>query len=207
MGRQLDDWQGFEEIYRETSLQVLRYLRRRLPAEEAEDALSEVYLTAWRRRTELRGEALPWLYGIARLVVANAVRSAGRSYRLRELMRDTVEDRPGRAAEEGAVDRIAASEAMEALSDTDREALMLVVWDGLNVRQAARAAGCGIAAFSVRLHRARRRLERLLDESVGGRGEEEGTGVDEQGRGAGEAAARGVRSGGRGGPGAGAHDD
>lgn len=205
MGRRLDNWQGFEEIYRETALPVLRYLRRRLPAEEAEDALSEVYLTAWRRRTDLRGEALPWLYGIARLVVANAVRSAGRSYRLLELMRATADDSPHPAAEEGAVGRIAAAEAMDRLSEPDREALVLVAWDGMSVRQAAQVAGCGVAAFSVRLHRARKRLERLLDE---------GSGMDEKGRskdvgerrGEGTTAALGDRSGGRSAPGAGAHD-
>ncbi|MFE9171124.1 RNA polymerase sigma factor [Streptomyces kebangsaanensis] len=204
MGRRLDDWQGFEEVYRETSLPVLRYLRRRLPAEEAEDALSEVYLTAWRRRHDLQGDALPWLYGIARLVVSNAVRSAGRSYRLVELMQATVDGRPGPAAEERAVDRIAAAEAMDRLSEADREALVLVAWDGMDVRQAAQVAGCGAAAFSVRLHRARKRLETLLGE--GGRGEKGKAKGDGPGRGAGKAVAFGVRSGGRGGPGAGADD-
>lgn len=205
MGGRLDDWRGFEEVYRDTSLSVLRFLRRRLPAEVAEDALSEVYLTAWRRRHDLHGDALPWLYGIARLVVSNAVRSAGRSYRLRELMQATADDRPGPAAEEGAMNRIAAAEAMDRLSEADREALVLVAWDGLSIRQAAQVAGCGAAAFSVRLHRARKRLEALLGE--GGRGERGEARGEAQGRGSGKAVALGVRSGGRGGPGAGADAD
>ncbi|MBB1246085.1 sigma-70 family RNA polymerase sigma factor, partial [Streptomyces durbertensis] len=214
VGGRLDDWQAFEEVYQETSLAVLRYLRRRLPAGEAEDALSEVYLTAWRRRHDLRGEALPWLYGIARLVVSNAVRSAGRAYRLSELIQLNADGRPGTAAEESAVGRLAAADAMDRLSETDREALVLVAWDGLSARQAARVVGCGTATFSVRLHRARKRLEALLGEDncggedFAGRGEggEHRKGEvdgDGSGRGANKAVALGERSGGRGGPGAG----
>ncbi len=39
---------------------------------------------------------------------------------------------------------------------------MLVAWEGLDPGAAARASGCTRAAFAVRLHRARRRLERAL---------------------------------------------
>jgi RNA polymerase sigma-70 factor (ECF subfamily) len=48
------------------------------------------------------------------------------------------------------------------LPERDREALLLVTWEDLPVRMAARAAGCSPAAFAVRLHRARRRLAALL---------------------------------------------
>ncbi|MFI2210793.1 RNA polymerase sigma factor [Streptomyces sp. NPDC020141] len=215
----MDDWRGFESVYRETSLPVLRFLRRRVPAELAEDALSEVYLTAWRRRGELRGEPLPFLYGIAKLVAANALRAAGRSWRLRELMAAEAETGDGHrpAAEQSAVDRISAAEALDRLPERDREALVLVAWDGLGVRQAAKVAGCGTAAFSVRLHRARRRLERLLDDDTaqdtgtgtGTKNANTGTGTgagrgagDERGHDSGEGAAVGARSGRRGGDGA-----
>lgn len=45
-----------------------------------------------------------------------------------------------------------------ALSVREREALLLVAWEGLEPGRAARAAGCTPAAFRVRLHRARRRV-------------------------------------------------
>ncbi|MEV6649907.1 sigma factor [Streptomyces sp. NPDC051219] len=111
----MDEWSRFETVYRDTCVPVLRFLRRRLPHEAAEDALSEVYLTAWRRRAEVRGEPLPWLYGIARLVVANTVRSTGRRYRLRELMLAAGDDRPAPAAEQSAVDRL----GTQSVPDTD----------------------------------------------------------------------------------------
>jgi RNA polymerase sigma-70 factor, ECF subfamily len=42
--------------------------------------------------------------------------------------------------------------------------LALVAWEELPVADAARALGCSAPVFSVRLHRARRRLERLLNQ-------------------------------------------
>ncbi|MDH2387805.1 sigma-70 family RNA polymerase sigma factor [Streptomyces sp. HNM0663] len=200
----MDDWAGFEAVYRDTSVSVLRYLRRRLPRDQAEDALSEVYLTAWRRRAEVRGEPLPWLYGIARMTVANSVRAAGRSVRLHELMVASADERLAAAAEHSALDRMAAAEALDRLPEPAREALLLVAWEGLDVRQAARVMGCSRAAFSVRLHRARKLLDRALAESATDEvGEEEREeekeegAADGTGRGKGAGAAVGSRSGGR----------
>jgi RNA polymerase sigma-70 factor (ECF subfamily) len=48
--------------------------------------------------------------------------------------------------------------ALSRLSETSREALMLVAWHGLTPARAARAAGCSRGTFAVRLHRARARL-------------------------------------------------
>ena len=52
--------------------------------------------------------------------------------------------------------------AQASLGTRNREALMLVAWDGLEHRDAARVMGCGTGAFTVRVHRARRRLARTL---------------------------------------------
>jgi RNA polymerase sigma-70 factor (ECF subfamily) len=57
------------------------------------------------------------------------------------------------------------SRAWELLSDRDREVLALVAWEELSVAEAAAALGCSPPVFSVRLHRARRRLARLLTAS------------------------------------------
>jgi RNA polymerase sigma-70 factor (ECF subfamily) len=55
-------------------------------------------------------------------------------------------------------------ETWAALSDGDREVLALIAWEQLRVRDATRVLGITPAVFSVRLHRARKRLERLLAE-------------------------------------------
>jgi predicted DNA-binding protein (UPF0251 family) len=50
------------------------------------------------------------------------------------------------------------AQALATLSTEDREALMLIAWEGLDHRRAAVVMGCSARAFSMRLHRARRRL-------------------------------------------------
>jgi RNA polymerase sigma-70 factor (ECF subfamily) len=55
------------------------------------------------------------------------------------------------------------------LSERDREALMLVAWDGLEHREAAIVMGCSTGALTVRVHRARRRLARELADAEPGR--------------------------------------
>ena len=43
-----------------------------------------MFLVAWRRRDELPGEPLPWLYGVARKVLANHRRGGARREALAE---------------------------------------------------------------------------------------------------------------------------
>ncbi|MGQ0680336.1 MAG: RNA polymerase sigma factor [Actinomycetota bacterium] len=49
-------------------------------------------------------------------------------------------------------------EVLQTLSAPDREALLLVAWDGLKIKDAAAVMGFTTAAFSVRLHRVRKRF-------------------------------------------------
>jgi RNA polymerase sigma-70 factor (ECF subfamily) len=138
---------------------VSRYAARRVAPEAVQDVVSETFLVAWRRYDELNGEPLPWLLGIARRVAANQRRAGARRSALLERLR-------GAAACEGRGDlppgdrQLAAAWAQ--LGERDREALMLVAWDGLGHRDAARVLGCSTSAFTVRVHRARSRLARLL---------------------------------------------
>jgi RNA polymerase sigma-70 factor, ECF subfamily len=155
----MDDPGRFEEVYRRTYVPVLRFLRRRLPPGAAEDAAAEVFLAAWRNRHELRGGELPWLYGIARRVAANAVRARDRADRLDDRIRADHEAGAEPAAEEEVLRRLGAWGVLDRLPEREQEVLLLVAWDGLGVRDAARVMGCGVGAFKVRLHRARRLLE------------------------------------------------
>ena len=52
--------------------------------------------------------------------------------------------------------------AFAGLSESEREVLRLVAWEGLSTRDAAHAFGCSSGAFRVRLHRARRKLAKHL---------------------------------------------
>ena len=106
-------------------------------------------------------DALPWLYGVARRVLANERRSADRRTALEERVANSTVTGGGDAA-----DRLGDAElmrtALAGLSENHREALTLVAWHGLTGARAARAAGCSPATFAVRLHRARGKLAAQL---------------------------------------------
>jgi RNA polymerase sigma-70 factor, ECF subfamily len=154
----------FEELFREHYGAVRGYALRRIPGDLAQDVVSETFLVAWRRLDDVPADALPWLYGVARRVVANQRRAADRSTALERRVAATaaaiaVSNDLGENLGEGEIVRA----ALGRLSDRDREALILVAWHGLSAARAARAAGCTRAAFAVRLHRARARLAAALD--------------------------------------------
>ncbi len=72
--RQNTPEQRFDQLYRETSDDVLGYLLRRVAdgEEDAADALAETYAAAWRKLDTLpEGDrARLWLFGAARNEVA-----------------------------------------------------------------------------------------------------------------------------------------
>ncbi|WP_217637294.1 RNA polymerase sigma factor [Geodermatophilus telluris] len=158
-----------EEAYRELGTAVLGYaLRRAASREDALDVVAETFATAWRRRDDLPDaddEVRPWLFGIARLCLANATRSTLRSGRLGERLAaamageavpDPAEVHAGRA------DRQRVRAALEELSAEDRELVTLVAWEGPTPAQAATALGVAPGTARVRLHRARTRLRAVL---------------------------------------------
>jgi RNA polymerase sigma-70 factor (ECF subfamily) len=152
----------FDRIYADTYAPIRAYARRRCDPEVAQDIVAETFLVAWRRLDEVPEDALPWLYGVARRAIANARRGSRRAAALAE--RAAANLAPAEARD--IADRLGEDElirgALTALPDVDREAVMLVAWEGLGPADAARAAGCSRPAFAVRLHRARKRLAAAL---------------------------------------------
>lgn len=155
---------------------------------EAEEAMSETFLAAWRTRDKVEpegGSLKPWLLGIATHKAHNANRGLRR--RLVFLARSPaprpVEDFADETA--GRIDdarRLAVvHEALGRLRRQDREVFALCVSAGLDYQQAAEALGVPVGTVRSRLSRARARLARIssgeLDrtkaEPRGPRGEKE----------------------------------
>lgn len=155
---------AFRELFGRHYGSVFGYAARRLGWDDAADAAADVFTVAWRRIRSVPAEpeTLPWLYGVARRVVANHARSRNRRERL--AARAVAE--PVRRVEPVTADVDA---ALAALREGDREVLMLVAWEGLGPRALAKALGCSQNAAVVRLHRARARLAAAMDEERGGR--------------------------------------
>jgi RNA polymerase sigma-70 factor (ECF subfamily) len=126
------------------------YAFRRAPA-LADDIVSETFLVAWRRIDDVPDDERPWLFGVAR----NARLNLQRSLRRQQAVASRLAADPADSTDEadGRGERVAA--AISALSERDREILLLHAWEGLNRRDIAAAVGCSVPNVSVRLHRAR----------------------------------------------------
>jgi RNA polymerase sigma-70 factor (ECF subfamily) len=153
----------FAALYQARYAAIHAYAARRVGPHAADEIAAETFLVAWRRWDAIPGEPLPWLYGVAWNVVQRHWEQSARQRRaVAALDHERVpvahvteedDDRPLR-------------HAWTQLRPADREVLALVAWEELPVAAAARVLGCSAAVFSVRLHRARRRLERLLTAST-----------------------------------------
>jgi RNA polymerase sigma-70 factor (ECF subfamily) len=159
---QQPDAERFAALFDTHRRTVLAYALRRVddPADAA-DAVAETFLIAWRRFDDVPEDALPWLFAVARRVLANQRRSASRGKAL-ELRLASAAGGAEPGPQDSAGETEAVLVALASLPDRDREALTLVAWHGLSGARAARAAGCSRTAFGVRLHRARRRLAARL---------------------------------------------
>lgn len=158
----------FEALHAAHFAAVTGYVRRRVPdRESAADAVSETFLVAWRRL-----EAVPagdgtrlWLYGTARRVPANHRRAERRRDRpAHEIGRDLalrLPD-PDRTARDGTPTEI--GRAFRSLPERDRGLPALVAWEGPDRGQVAVVLGTSRNAVRIRLHRARRKFARALEE-------------------------------------------
>lgn len=157
----------FEEIYDRYSGLILAYAARRTSdAHDAADVLAETYMVAWRRIKEVPAgeDARPWLYGVARLVLANHHRGKRRRRGLNQrLALDVANLIDDAAAFHSELDSSAVAAAFDDLSEGDRELLTLVGWDGLERDEVAAIIGCTRATVRLRLHRARRRFQEALN--------------------------------------------
>jgi RNA polymerase sigma factor (sigma-70 family) len=148
----------FDSYYR----RVLAYALRREPNRPAaEDVVAETFLVARRRIGEVPGgdDALPWLLGVARRVLANARRGDARRDRLLARLRQVpgveVTD-PVDAAPLASETRAQIIGALGRLRPSDAEVLQLAVWEQLSHAQIAVALECSVNAVGIRLHRARK---------------------------------------------------
>ena len=159
------DGPWFDEIYRRCYPAVMRYGYRRLyDLEAAHELAQDVFVVTWRRRRDVPTEVLPWLYAVARRLLAN-------EWRARRTAAETVAPPPDHGWVAEPSDLIAAvmdvNTALATLSEADREVLRLIGWEELTVSEAATVLGCSRLAASARLWRARKRLTAALGSMSG----------------------------------------
>jgi len=152
----------FDALYEAYSADVVAYCTWRADSpSDAQDAVADVFLTAWRRLDDLPGgdAARVWLYATARRTLANQRRSRRRRAALAErlsLAASTHE--PSSDPGEYLV-----REALRRLGPLDREVLLLSEWEGLSPAQIASVLRCPKVTVRSRLHRARRRFRSAFE--------------------------------------------
>jgi RNA polymerase sigma-70 factor (ECF subfamily) len=156
----------FDALFAAYSPDIVAYCGWRAPsASDAQDAVADVFLAAWRRLDQLpEGDAARvWLYATARRVIANQRRSSRRRVALQErLALEAVPaqlEPPSSDREETLVHA-----ALRRLGPRDREVLLLAEWEGLSPAQIAAVVGCLTVTARGRLHRARRRFRAVFED-------------------------------------------
>ncbi|HEY0189155.1 MAG TPA: RNA polymerase sigma factor [Cellulomonas sp.] len=154
----------FTALFQQTRSALLAYAVRRVadPADAA-DVVAEAFLVAWRRIDEVPSgdEARPWMFGVARRVLANTHRGERRRHALADQLRAAVVEVAPAVDVDTATD---VRRALEQLDEEDQELLRLTAWEQLARDEIALVLGVSRGAARMRLHRARRRLAAVLGE-------------------------------------------
>lgn len=152
----------FSAVFREHQVAISRYLSRRVALDDVEDLAANVFEVAWRKRAQAElGQELPWLYRIAAFEVANLRRRQNTAANFLKLQK-TIETAP--SPEALAVLDFDLAQAWKTLSPAEAEVLALVAFEDLSIGDAAKSAGISANAASLRLFKARKKIETALAE-------------------------------------------
>lgn len=148
----------FEMLVADVFDPLQRYLGRRLPPDQVDDVLSDTLLVMWRRLDDVpRVAALPWCYSVARQALANHRRGNRRRLALAQRLQAQPAPVHGGEPEDPALEI-----ALGSLSDSDRELIHLWAWEQLEPREIAVVTGLTVNAVSLRLTRAKKKIEKEM---------------------------------------------
>jgi RNA polymerase sigma-70 factor (ECF subfamily) len=158
--------QDVERLFREYHDPLVRYLTRRLGDRDwAEEVAQETFVRAL-RQTEIQNERA-WLFAVATNLVRDEARKDARRRRHLELLTEEAKANayvePPPTDLERAEERALARRAIDALTERDREALLMRE-EGLDYKEIAEALELSLASVGTTLSRARRRLVEAYEE-------------------------------------------
>jgi RNA polymerase sigma-70 factor (ECF subfamily) len=160
----------FERVARELSGPLRSYLTRQVGNPDvAEELLQETLIRIDRGLPGFEGRSglKTWAFAIATRVVVDHLRAPENRLRVVEVD-ETVEPPDGEA---GLDDRLIASEmnacvrgVIDTLPADYRAALVLHDLEGMTAEQTAAIVGCSLPTAKIRIHRARQRLRKALED-------------------------------------------
>ncbi len=161
---------SFTDIYSEFRPKLLRYLRRLVGPNDAEDLCQDVFVKVHAALKDFRGEASlsTWIYRIATNTALDRMRArsvAEASAQAGDEMVDVVVDDMESSAEtviiRGEMNTCIGA-FVDALPESYRVVLALSDLEGLKNREIAKTLGLSLDTIKIRLHRARRVLRQRL---------------------------------------------
>jgi RNA polymerase sigma-70 factor (ECF subfamily) len=160
------DEERFRALYGRYHPAIIAYFVRRIGSQDAADASDEVFAVAWRRFAKVPDgdEALRWLYGVARNVLANRQRGKRRSNRL--LARLGALRQPDLLGPEPQVLRNLESqqviEVLASMRPNDQELVLLSYWEGLTHAEIGQMLGYSKSAVDARMHRVLQQMRKAM---------------------------------------------
>jgi len=161
---------SFDALARELSPSLLRYLRRCVGDQTvAEDLLQETLIRIAKGLPQFAGRASTktWAFSIATRVTADHFRAPGRRIKIVDVDEAAELPDPDRALDEAVlVDEMntCVRQVIDSLPEDYRAALVLHDLEGLNAEHVSEICGCSLATAKIRIHRARDRLRKALQQ-------------------------------------------
>jgi RNA polymerase sigma-70 factor (ECF subfamily) len=156
----------FRLLYERNYAPINAYVRRRVRRPDGSDAdiVAEVFVVAWRRFLDVPEltEELPWLYGVARNLIANHFRTVQRTSAIADRL--AVEESVAGDFETATSDlEIRVRRAVAHLSELDREIFRLIHWEELSHEEVGLSVGITTKAVERRVARARKKVRDYLN--------------------------------------------
>jgi RNA polymerase sigma-70 factor (ECF subfamily) len=160
---QAGDAEALAELVERYSPRLRYFLRKLVGAEQAEDALQDVWLDVVRQLPRLKDpQALvAWLYRIARDRAYGLLRKSRRAEPLDEA---SVADSAADEEEFSPQDAARIHAALDRLPPEQREVLVLRFLEEMTYEQIAGVVGCQLGTVRSRIHYGKQALRRFLEE-------------------------------------------
>jgi RNA polymerase sigma-70 factor, ECF subfamily len=159
--------EAFAELYREVAAAVFGLVGRvvRNPA-QAEEVTQEVFVELWRTASRFdpaRGTARAWIMTCAHRRAVDRVRSAERAARRDDLAGRRDQGRPYDQVVEATLEREQVRRSLDALTDLQREAVVLAYYGGYTHREISELLGVPSGTVKTRLRDGLLRLRDHLE--------------------------------------------
>ena len=162
------DEQAFERLLSRHLDRIHHYLRRLIgrPA-DSDDLAQETFIKVWLKARSFRPgqvRVTTWLHRVAHNVAVDYLRRAGRAARTEAFEPPQEEAGPDALGEQAEV-RQRLRDALDALPESQRSAILLRHQQGLSNPEVAAVLGVSVRAVESLLSRGRRRLRAVMDGS------------------------------------------